>query len=384
MIIGIPREIKSDEYRVSMLPVGVELLTTQGHQVLIERHAGDGSGYDDEQYVRAGARIVRDHSEIFQQSEMIVKVKEPLGDELHLLQPGQVVFTFFHFAANLALTEACLASRITAVAYETLTDQMGRLPLLTPMSEIAGRMSIQEGAKYLEKPMEGRGILLSGVPGVEPAKVTILGGGIVGSNAAKIAAGLGANVVIMDVNLDRLRYLDDIMPANVQTIYSEPHAIHWHMANSDLIIGAVLIPGERCPVLISREMIKTMRNGAVIVDVGVDQGGCVETTRPTTHSTPTFIVDGVVHYCVANMPGAVGRTSTQALCHATQPYILRLANGNVLELATQDKGIDNAINMIDGKLYNAAVANAHGMQYQYLQRKPLSVFPSQSSVRTAQ
>jgi alanine dehydrogenase len=252
------------------------------------------------------------------------------------------------------------------------------------MSEIAGRMSIQEGAKYLEKPIEGRGILLSGVPGVEPAKVTILGGGIVGSNAAKIAAGLGANVVIMDVNLDRLRYLDDIMPANVQTIYSESHAIHWHMANSDLIIGAVLIPGERCPVLISREMIKTMRNGAVIVDVGVDQGGCVETTRPTTHSNPTFIVDGVVHYCVANMPGAVGRTSTQALCHATQPYILRLANGNVLELATQDKGIDNAINMIDGKLYNAAVANAHGMQYQYLQRKPFSVFPAQSSVRTAQ
>ncbi len=370
MIVGIPREIKTDEYRVSILPVGVELLTAQGHQVLIEKNAGDGSGYEDEQYVQAGASIIEDHLEIFARSQMIVKVKEPVNEELNLMQSGQVIFTYFHFAANLPLTEACLAAGITAVAYETLTDDSGRLPLLTPMSEVAGRMSIQEGAKYLEKPMEGRGILLSGVPGVEPAKVTILGGGVVGSNAAKIAAGLGANVVIMDVNLDRLRYLDDIMPANVRTIYSEPHAIHWHLTTSDLIIGAVLIPGERCPVLVSREIIRAMRNGAVIVDVGVDQGGCVETTRPTTHSEPTFIVDGVVHYCVANMPGAVGRTSTQALCHATQPYILRLANGNVLEMAKHDKGIANAINMVDGKLCNAAIASAHAMQGQYVRLNP--------------
>ncbi|KAF3982413.1 MAG: alanine dehydrogenase [Methylococcales symbiont of Hymedesmia sp. n. MRB-2018] len=366
MIIAIPREIKADEYRVSMLPVGVELLTNQGHRVLFEKNAGDGSGYADQQYVQAGAEIIEDPLQLFAKADMIVKVKEPLDAELKYMQQGQLVFTFFHFAANLALTEACLAAGITAVAYETLTDPLGRLPLLTPMSEVAGRMSIQEGAKCLEKPMEGRGILLSGVAGVEPAKVTILGAGVVGSNAAKVAAGLGANVVIMDINLDRLRYLDDMMPANVRTIYSEPHAIDCHIRTSDLIIGAVLIPGERCPVLVSREMIKNMRSGAVIVDVGVDQGGCVETTRPTTHSNPTFIVDDVVHYCVANMPGAVGRTSTQALCHATQPYILRLANGNLLEMAKQDQGIANAINMIDGKLCNAAVANAHAMHAQLI------------------
>ena len=365
MIIGIPCEIKSDEYRVSMLPVGVELLVAQGHDVLIEKNAGVGSGYEDEQYVRAGATIVETHGEVFEKAQMIVKVKEPVGDELNLMRSDQTVFTYFHFAANRELTESCLAAGITAVAYETLTDNHGRLPLLTPMSEVAGRMSIQEGAKYLEKPMEGRGILLSGVPGVEPAKVTILGGGVVGTNAAKIAAGLGANVVVMDINLERLRYLDDIMPANVRTIYAEPHSIHWHMTNSDLIIGAVLIPGEKCPILVPRTMLKSMRNGAVIVDVGVDQGGCVETTKPTTHSDPVYIVDGVVHYCVANMPGAVGRTSTQALCHATQPYIQRLANVDVIELARQDPGIANAINMTEGRLCNIAVANAHGMQDQF-------------------
>lgn len=364
MIIGIPREIKSDEYRVSMLPVGVELLVTEGHQVLIEKGAGVGSGYEDSQYIEAGATVIDNHAEIYAKAEMIVKVKEPVGEELGLMRQGQTVFTYFHFAASRQLTEACLAAGITAVAYETLTDDKGRLPLLTPMSEVAGRMSIQEGAKYLEKPMEGRGILLSGVPGVEPAKVTILGGGVVGTNAAKIAAGLGANVVIMDVNLERLRYLDDIMPENVRTIYSDPHAIHWHVTTSDLIIGAVLIPGARCPVLIPRKMIKSMHNGAVIVDVGVDQGGCVETTAPTTHSDPIFIVDGVVHYCVANMPGAVGRTSTQALCHATQPYVLRLAKSNLFELARNDPGIANAINMTDGKLCNQAIASAHGMQDQ--------------------
>lgn len=364
MIIGVPREIKPDEYRVSMLPVGVELLVADGHQVLLEKGAGAGSGYEDIQYTEAGAKIIDNHCEIFASADMLVKVKEPVGEEYPMLRENQVVFTYFHFAANRELTEACLDAKITAVAYETLMDDHKRLPLLTPMSEVAGRMSIQEGAKYLEKPMEGRGILLSGVPGVEPAKVTILGGGIVGTNAAKIAAGLGANVVVMDINLERLRYLDDIMPKNVRTIYSDPHAIRWHVTNSDLIIGAVLIPGGRCPVLISRELIKEMRSGAVVVDVGIDQGGCVETSIPTTHSAPTFIVDDVVHYCVANMPGAVGRTSTQALCHATQPHILQLANNDVLELARNDPGFANAINMTGGKLTNQAIASAHGMQNQ--------------------
>lgn len=362
MIIGIPCEIKTDEYRVSMLPVGVEALTAHGHKVLVEKNAGVGSGYENEQYLKAGATLIDNHKEIFEQAEMIIKVKEPVDEELTLMRSGQTVFTYFHFAANRKLTEACLAAGITAVAYETLTDSHGRLPLLTPMSEVAGRMSIQEGAKYLEKPMEGRGILLSGVPGVEPAKVTILGGGVVGTNAAKIASGLGANVVVMDINLERLRYLDDIMPENVRTIYAEPHSIQWHITTSDLIIGAVLIPGERCPILVSRNMLKSMRNGAVIVDVGVDQGGCVETTRPTTHSDPVYTIDGVVHYCVTNMPGAVGRTSTQALCHATQPYIQLLASTNVIELAKQDPGVANAINMIEGKLCNSAIANALGMQ----------------------
>ena len=366
MIIGVPREIKPDEYRVSMLPVGVELLVADGHQVLIEKGAGAGSGYEDNQYTEAGAKIIDNHSEIFTSADMLVKVKEPIGEEYRMLRENQVVFTYFHFAANRELTEACLGAKITAIAYETLMDDHKRLPLLTPMSEVAGRMSIQEGAKYLEKPMEGRGILLSGVPGVEPAKVTILGGGIVGTNAAKIAAGLGANVVVMDINLERLRYLDDIMPKNVRTIYSDPHAIRWHVTTSDLIIGAVLIPGGRCPVLISRELIKEMRSGAVIVDVGIDQGGCVETSIPTTHSAPTFIVDDVVHYCVANMPGAVGRTSTQALCHATQPHILKLANNNVLELTRNDPGFANAINMTGGKLTNQAIALAHGIQNQFI------------------
>ncbi len=362
MIIGVPREIKLDEYRVAMLPVGVELLVRDGHQVLVEKGAGTGSGYEDSQYAEAGATILIDHAEIFATSDMVVKVKEPVEEEYPMLRQNQLVFTYFHFAANRALTQACLDAKIIAVAYETLTDDQNRLPLLTPMSEVAGRMSIQEGAKYLEKPMEGRGILLSGVPGVEPAKVTVLGGGIVGTNAAKIAAGLGANVVVMDINLERLRYLDDIMPENVRTIYSDPHAIRWHITNSDLIIGAVLIPGGRCPILITRELISEMRSGAVIVDVGIDQGGCVETSKPTTHSDPIYIVDNVVHYCVANMPGAVGRTSTQALCHATQPYILKLAATGLHDLAHHDTGFANAVNTIGGKLTNRAIASALGMQ----------------------
>ncbi|NBC10326.1 MAG: alanine dehydrogenase [Planctomycetes bacterium] len=370
MIIGVPKEIKSHEYRVAMLPVTVQQLTQSGHTVLVQRDAGAGSGYEDEDYTNAGATIVTSAEDVFGQAELIVKVKEPTEAEFPRLRRGQVVFTFFHFAASRPCTEACLNAGITALAYETLTEDGsasggGRSrPLLTPMSEVAGRMAIQEGAKYLEKPMMGRGILLSGVPGVEPAKVTVLGGGVVGANAAKVAAGLGANVVIMDVSLDRLRYLDDVMPANVRTIYSDPHAIAWHVTTSDLVIGAVLIPGARCPVLVPATMLKQMRNGAVVVDVGVDQGGCVETTRPTTHEEPTYVVDGVVHYGVTNMPGAVGRTSTQALCHATGPYVRQLADALSSEgldpLLTSSRAFQTALNLRDGKLTHPGVIDAFG------------------------
>ena len=360
MTLGIPAETKPDEYRVAMLPVGVETLVAHGHAVLFQRGAGVGSGYEDAEYEAARAELVETPEEVFERAEMIVKVKEPIGSELDMLRDGQVVFTYFHFAADETLTRRCLDAGITAFAYETLADAAGRLPLLTPMSEVAGRMAIQEGAKYLEKPQEGRGILLSGVPGVEPAKVTILGGGVVGANAAKVAAGMGANVVIMDIDLDRLRYLDDTMPANVRTIYSDAHAIRWHVCNSDLVIGAVLIPGGRTPVLIPRSMLRDMRPGAVIVDVGVDQGGCVETSRPTTHAEPTFVVDGIVHFCVTNMPGAVGRTSTQALCHATQGYVVRLAdgilNGGVDASIEEHPIFASSLNLRGGRIAHPAVA----------------------------
>jgi alanine dehydrogenase len=367
MIIGVPRETKSDEYRVGLLPVGAAALVDAGHAVVVQRGAGEGSGYADAQYEAAGAELADDAAAVFERGEMIVKVKEPQPAEVAMLRAGQVVFTYFHFAADRELTQGCLAQRVTAVAYETLTVN-GRLPLLTPMSEVAGRMAIQQGAKYLERPQEGRGILLSGVPGVEPAKVTVLGGGVVGANAAKVAAGLGANVVLMDVSLDRLRYLDDVMPANVRTIYSHPESIAWHCTTSDLVIGAVLIPGARSPVLVPRAMLADMRDGAVIVDVGVDQGGCVETTRPTTHASPTYVIDHVVHYCVANMPGAVGRTSTQALCHATQPWAVRLAatQGDVVTLARRDPAVASAINTHDGRVTHAGVAAAHGLEHQPL------------------
>ncbi|RMH26566.1 MAG: alanine dehydrogenase, partial [Planctomycetota bacterium] len=316
MMVGVPREVKPDEYRVGLLPVGAEMLAREGHTVLIETHAGEGSGYTDEMYVRAGARIVDSAAEVWAGADLVVKVKEPQPAEIPLMKRRQEVFTYFHFAADKALTEGCLKQGICAVAYETLEAPApgGKttLPLLTPMSEVAGKLSIQEGAKYLERPQEGRGILLGGVPGVEPGDVLILGGGVVGSNAAKMAAGLGANVTIMDIDLDRLRYLCEVMPANVTTIYSDIHAIRDYLTRADLVVGAVLIPAAKAPNLVSRADLKTMKPGAVIVDVAVDQGGCVETTRPTTHANPTYIVDGIVHYCVANMPGAVGRTSTQA------------------------------------------------------------------------
>ena len=361
MRVGVPKEVKSDEYRVSMMPVGVELMVKNGHEVFVETNAGSGSGFADEDYVKAGAKIVPGAKQVFDSAEMILKVKEPQPQEIGLFKPGQIAFTYFHFAADRELLQACLESEITAIAYETIKDKKGTLPLLTPMSEIAGKLSIQEGAKFLEKPMMGRGILLGGVPGVAPAHVVVLGGGVVGTNAAKVAAGLGANVVIMDVNLDRLRYLDDVMPANVHTIYSDPQTVRDQIRQSDLVVGAVLIPGAKAPRLVQKKDLPEMKNGAVIVDVAIDQGGCVETARPTTHQQPTYVVDGVVHYCVTNMPGAVGRTSTVALCNATLPYALKIANMGYEKAASADPGFGEGINLVAGRVTNAAVAESFHM-----------------------
>lgn len=361
MIIGIPKEIKRDEYRVGLLPVGVEELTRAGHRVLVERSAGVGSGLPDDVYAQHGAEIVGGADEVYGRAEMIVKVKEPLPVEWPRLRPSQIVFTYFHFAADRKLTEAVINSGCIAVAYETLRDSHGRLPLLTPMSEVAGRMSVQEGAKYLERPQMGRGILLGGVPGVQPAQVTILGGGVVGANAAKIAAGFGAHVAMLDVNLDRLRYLDDIMPANVTVLYSDRHTIRSQIAQADLVIGAVLVPGAKAPRLIEQEDLRLMKPGSVIVDVAIDQGGCVATSRPTTHSEPTYIIDDVVHYCVANMPGAVGRTSTFALCNATLPWALQIANRGIQAASAASPEIASAVNVSCGSVTNQAVAETFGL-----------------------
>lgn len=367
MIVGITKEIKAHEYRVGMIPSGVSELVRAGHKVLVEKDAGSGSGFNDSEYVAAGARIIDGPGEIFAKAEMIVKVKEPQPVECEMLRRGQICFTYFHFAADRKLTEGVLKSGCIAVAYETVRDREGRLPLLTPMSEVAGKMSVQEGAKYLERPMMGRGILLGGVPGVEPAKVVILGGGVVGTNAAKIAAGLGALTVVMDVNLDRLRYLSDVMPANVQLLFSDKARIREQIAQADLVVGAVLIPGARCPILISRDDLKVMKSGAVIVDVGVDQGGCCETIRPTTHDHPTYIVDGIVHYGVANMPGAVGRTSTFALTNATMPYALRLAEMGWRDAAKADPGLASGIDAFEGHLTNKDVAKTFGLEFRPFQ-----------------
>lgn len=364
MIVGVPREIKQDEYRVAMLPSGVEELVRNGHRVLIERGAGLGSGITDEQYSANGAEIVDGPPAIFGTAELIVKVKEPLAAEWPLLRPGQILFTYFHFAASEELTRNVLATGITAVAYETLRGSRGDLPCLTPMSEVAGRMSIQEGAKYLERPQEGRGILLAGVPGVAPAHILILGGGVVGKNAAQIAAGFQADVVIIDINIDRLRYLEDIMPPNVNTLFSDRHNIREELRLADLVIGAVLIEGARAPVLVSREDLKLMKPGAVIIDVAVDQGGCIETTKPTTHSKPTYLVDGIVHYCVTNMPGAVGRTSSYALCNVTFPYVLKIANRGLAAVCTADGGFAHAVNMHGGRVTNQAVAETFNMPFE--------------------
>jgi alanine dehydrogenase len=363
MIVGVPKEIKPDEYRVAVTPAGVEQLRRSGHTILVQRGAGVGSGISDEDYQAYGARIVETAREVFEGADLICKVKEPLEEETKLIRERHVVFTYFHFAASRELTERMLKTGCVAIAYETIEDNRGRLPLLAPMSEVAGKMSIQEGAKYLEKPMEGRGILLGGIPGVEPANVLILGGGIVGSNAAKVAAGLGATVIIMDIDLYRLRELADVMPANVTTVYSTPDAIRRHLSEADLVIGAVLIPGARCPMLIPRDYLRLMKPGAVIIDVGVDQGGCCETIRPTTHSQPTYVVDNVVHYGVANMPGAVGRTSTFGLTNATMPYLLKLANMGYQAACAADPGLALGVNMLRGSVTYRPVAEAFGMPH---------------------
>ncbi len=363
MIVGIPRETKTHEYRVSLTPVGADELVRLGHTVWVQTDAGIGSGIINDEYKEVGAVIVDTAKEVFSKADLIIKVKEPLAPERAMMRKEQVMFTFFHFAADRELTEGVMKTGSVAIAYETIVDDEGRLPLLTPMSEVAGKMSIQEGAKFLERPTMGRGILLGGVPGVEPAEVLIIGGGIVGTSAAKVAAGLGASVTIMDINLDRLRYLNDVMPANVRTVYSDRLMLQKYLAAADLVIGAVLIPGARCPVLITRDVLSTMKPGAVIVDVGVDQGGCCETIHPTTHDEPTYIVNNIVHYGVANMPGAVGRTSTFALTNATLPYALKLADLGYQAACRDDPGLARGIEMEHGKITNKAVAEFFGLEY---------------------
>ncbi len=362
LVVGVPNEIKTHESRVALIPVGAEELTRAGHKVLVQAGAGQGSGISDEHYRQNGAEIVANAEDVWGNADLIVKVKEPLPVEWPLMRAGQVVFTYFHFAADENLTRAVMASGITAIAYETIKDARGTLPLLTPMSEVAGRMSIQEGAKYLERPFDGRGILLGGVPGVLPASVVILGAGIVGANAAKVAAGLGANVAILDVNLDRLRYLDDVMPKNVTTLYSDRHNILYSLSRADLLIGAVLIPGAKAPWLVRRQDLKLMQPRAVIIDVAIDQGGCVETSRPTTHSHPTYIIDDVVHYCVTNMPGAVGRTSTYALTNVTLPYVLQLARKGVEHAIAESPALKLGVNVYKGKVTNGPVAATFGLE----------------------
>ncbi len=363
MIIGVPAEVKQDEYRVAMLPVGVEILTSQGHRVVVEAGAGLGSGLADHAYLQAGAELVSSLKEVYAAADLIVKVKEPQAEEFAHIRPGQTLFTYFHFAASRELTEAMVQSGCNCLAYETLEDDRGRLSLLTPMSEVAGRMSIQEGAKYLERPQMGRGILLGGVPGVAPAHITVLGGGVVGANAAKIAAGFQADVAILDVNMDRLRYLDDVMPPNVNVLFSDRHIIRDQLKLADLVIGSVLIPGAKAPHLVKREDLKLMKPGSVIIDVAIDQGGCFETSRPTTHKEPTYIVDDVLHYCVTNMPGAVGRTSTFALCNVTLPWVVKIANAGVMDATHASRPLRTAANIVAGKVTNLAVAQTFDLPY---------------------
>lgn len=363
MIIGVPKEIKNNENRVALTPAGTQELVKRGHTVLIQSAAGNGSGFSDDQYAQAGATLAQGAAEVFSQTEMIMKVKEPIEQEYKLIHKDQLVFTYFHFASHEQLTKAMMTSGAVCLAYETVERTDTSLPLLIPMSEVAGRMSIQEGAKYLEKPMKGRGILLGGVPGVKPAKVLILGGGVVGTNAAKIASGMGADVTIADVNINRLRYLDDVMPKNVHTTVSNEYTIREMIKDCDLIIGGVLIPGAKAPKLITRDMLKLMRPGTVLVDVAIDQGGCIETCSPTTHEDPIFIIDDVVHYCVANMPGAVPYTSTLALTNATLPYAIRLANQGWKKACQESSELRLGLNVINGEVVYKAVADAFSFPY---------------------
>lgn len=363
MIVGLPKEIKDNEYRVGLTPAGVRALTDAGHKVVVERSAGEGSGFDDALYERAGATMLDSPDEVWAEGEMVVKVKEPIAPEYPRMREGQVLFTYLHLAPDPKQTEALLKNKVTGIAYETITDRKGTLPLLTPMSEVAGRMAIQVGATYLEKMNGGRGILLGGVPGVPAAHVVIIGGGVVGTNAAKIAVGMGAKVTIIDNNLDRLRELDDIFLSKVSTLASSAYMIHDAISQADLIVGAVLVPGAAAPKLVTKSMLKDVPNGAVIVDVAVDQGGCIETTHPTTHSNPTYYVEGVLHYCVANMPGAVPRTSTFALTNATLPYALKLANKGFTDAISSDPGLKEGVNTYAGHLTYEAVAVAQGIPY---------------------
>ncbi|REJ75663.1 MAG: alanine dehydrogenase [Acidobacteria bacterium] len=363
MKIGLPKEIKDNEYRVGLVPAGVRALTDAGHNVFVERHAGQGSGFEDEAFVDAGAKILESADDIWAEGDMIVKVKEPIAPEYPRMRDGQLLFTYLHLAPEFELTKQMLERKVTGVAYETITDKEGRLPLLTPMSEVAGRMSVQVGATYLEKMNGGRGILLGGVPGVPAADVVIIGGGVVGTEAAKMAVGLGAHVTIIDKNLDRLRELDDIFLSKIQTLASSRYQIHEAISHADLVIGAVLIPGASAPKLITRDMLKDIPNGAVLVDVAVDQGGCFETTRATTHSNPTYYEEGVLHYCVANMPGAVPRTSTFALTNATLPYALALANKGFERAIADDSGLAEGVNTYGGALTYEAVATSQDLEY---------------------
>ena len=363
MKIGIPKEIKTNENRVSLVPAGAEALVAAGHTIFVEQGAGEGSGFADDQYTAVGAKILKMADEVWKEAEMIIKVKEPIAVEWPRMRKGQTIFTYFHFAADEKLTKAHLDSGATCIAYETVELPSRELPLLTPMSEVAGRMAVQEGAKYLEKLYGGRGVLLGGVPGVPPAKVVILGGGVVGVNAAKMAAGMGAKVVILDTSLPRLRYLSDVMPSNVQLIFSNRQNILEQIATADLVVGGVLLPGAKAPKLIRREDLKTMRPGAVIVDVAIDQGGCVETIKATTHENPVYTVDGIIHYGVANMPGGVPRTSTLALTNATLPYALKLANKGWKQALREDGALLKGLNVVDGKVTYQGVAEAFGMEY---------------------
>jgi alanine dehydrogenase len=363
MHIGVPKEIKTNENRIALVPAGAEALVAAGHTVSVERGAGEGSGFPDDLYTSVGARIAPDAGAVWSAADLILKVKEPIEREWPCIRKGQTLFTYFHFAADEKLTKALLATGSTCIAYETVELPNRELPLLIPMSEVAGRMAVQEGAKYLEKLYGGRGVLLGGVPGVPPAKVVVLGGGIVGINAAKMAAGLGAKVTVLDLSLERLRYLSDVMPANVVLIHSNRHNVLEEITSADLVIGAVLVTGAKAPRLVRREDLKLMRPGSVIVDVAVDQGGCVETIHPTTHENPTYVVDGVIHYGVANMPGGVPRTSTLALTNATFPYALQLANKGWQQALKTNPALLKGLNMVDGHITYPGVAEAFGMPY---------------------